>query len=177
VIGHFLVVQTNFLPSTDPLTVTAVDTRDSRRVFRVRPFGASESSWIVSKPALDAANDTIVTHDTNAGQMAALHLDPRRGLRVRWGRKLTSLDFSALVGPAERRQIVIPDLTARGDTVAVLADPSAPGNIVAGLPRPLLLPVGKRAAMGALDRAAKRGRRIFDTWLKTGPKAAPSVAA
>jgi hypothetical protein len=130
VIGHFLVVQTNFLPSTDPLTVTAVDTRDSRRVFRVRPFGASESSWIVSKPALDAANDTIVTHDTNAGQMAALHLDPRRGLRVRWGRKLTSLDFSALVGPAERRQIVIPDLTARGDTVAVLADPSAPGNIV-----------------------------------------------
>jgi hypothetical protein len=144
VIGHFLVVQTNFLPSTDPLTVTAVDTRDSGRVFRLRPFGASESSWIVSKPALDAANDTIVTHDTNAGQMAALRLDPRRGLRVRWRRKLTSLDFSALVGPAERRQIVIPDLTARGDTVAVLdersgrllarsrplADAGAPGNIV-----------------------------------------------
>jgi hypothetical protein len=143
-LGRFLVVQTNFLPSSEPLTVTAVDTRDSRRVFRLTPFGDSPSSWIVSKPALDAATHTIVTHDTGAGRMAALRLDPRRGLRVRWRRKLSSLDFSALVGPPRRRQIVIPDLTPRGDTVAVLdersgrliarsrplAEASAPGNIV-----------------------------------------------
>jgi hypothetical protein len=76
--------------------------------------------------------------------MAALHLDPRRGLRVRWRRKLSSLDFSALVGDAAHRQIVIPDLTPKGDTVVwldersgrelarsrPLAPASAPGNIV-----------------------------------------------
>jgi hypothetical protein len=98
----------------------------------------------VSKPALDAANGTIVTHDTAAGRMAALHLDPRRGLSVRWRRELSSLDFSALVGDAAHRQIVIPDLTSKGDTVVwldersgrevarsrPLADAGAPGNIV-----------------------------------------------
>jgi hypothetical protein len=73
-----------------------------------------------------------------------LRLDPRRGLRVRWRRKLTSLDFSALIGDAAHRQIVIPDLTPQGDTVVwldertgrelarsrPLAPASAPGNIV-----------------------------------------------
>jgi hypothetical protein len=141
-LGDFLVIQTNFLPATEPLTVTAVSVHDSHRVFRIRPF--STGSWIVSKPALDAANGRIVTHDTAAGRMAALHLDPRRGLRVRWRRELSSLDFSALVGDAAHRQIVIPDRTSKGDTVVwldersgraparsrPLADVSAPGNIV-----------------------------------------------
>jgi len=51
----------------------------------------------VSKPALDAANATIVTHDSNARTMAAVHLDRRRGLSVRWRRAISSLDFSALI--------------------------------------------------------------------------------
>jgi hypothetical protein len=145
-LGGFLVVQTNFLPSTEPLTVTAVSVRDARRVFRSRPFAAvaARGSWILSKPALDAANGTVVTHDSSAGQMAALHLDPRRGFTVRWRRALTSLDFSALVGPARDREIVIPDHTSAGDQVvwldertgrvrarsAPLSQASAPGNIV-----------------------------------------------
>jgi hypothetical protein len=121
-LGDFLVVQTNFLPAAEPLTVTAVSTHDSDRVFRIKPFGRSTASWIVSKPALDAATGTIVTHDTSAGRMAALHLDPRRGLRVSWRRKLSSLDFSALIGDAHHRQIAIPDLTSRGDTVVWLSE-------------------------------------------------------
>jgi hypothetical protein len=143
-LGGFLVIQTNFLPAQEPLTVTAVSIHDSDRVFRIRPFGGSAGSWIVSKAALDAANRTIVTHDTAAGEMAALRLDSRRGLRVRWRRKLSSLAFSALIGDGARRQIVIPDLTTAGDTVVwldertgrevarsrPLADGSAPGNIV-----------------------------------------------
>ena len=54
-LGGFLVVQTNFLPSTAPLTVTAVSVHDSRRVFRIPPFAlpTAGGSWIVSKPALD----------------------------------------------------------------------------------------------------------------------------
>ena len=115
-LGGFLVVQTNFLPSTAPLTVTAVSVHDSRRVFRITPFAheSPRGSWIVSKPALDAATGTIVTHDTSAGRMAALHLDPRRGLSVTWRRALTSLDFAALVGSPRHRQIVIPDFARAG---------------------------------------------------------------
>ena len=142
----FLVVQTNFLPADEPLTVTAVSVRDSRKVFRIHPFAASgaSGSWIVSKPALDAANRTVVTHDTSAGQMAALRLDPRRGFTVRWRRKLSSLDFSALIGDRAHRQIVIPDHEADGERVlwlsertgrvqarrGVVSAASAPGNIV-----------------------------------------------
>ncbi len=143
-LGDFLVVQTNFLPAGEPLTVTAVSIRDSSRVFTARPFGDSTASWIVSKPALDAANATVVTHDTSAGRMAALRLDPRTGFHVRWRRSLRSLAFSALVGPAARRQIVIPDSSEGGDRVVwldersgrvrarsrLLAPDAAPGNIV-----------------------------------------------
>ncbi len=75
-LGHWLVVQTNFLPTSAPLTVTAVDVRHPKRVFRIQPFaGMPGGSWIVSKPALDSANATVVTHDTRAGRMAALRLD------------------------------------------------------------------------------------------------------
>jgi hypothetical protein len=145
VMGHWVVVQTNFLPATTPLTVTAVDARDPRRVFRIRPFArVPAKSWIVSKAALDAANRTVVTHDTDAERMAALRLDPRRGFRVRWRRPLQSLDFSALVGSARGRQIVIPALTAGRDHVVWLDERTgrlrartralsrgpAPGNIV-----------------------------------------------
>ena len=145
-LGRFVVVQTNFLPSTEPLTVTAVSVRDSRRVFRIRPFAgsAAPSSWVLSKPALDSANRTVVTHDTSAHRMAALRLDARRGFSVRWSRSITSLAFSALVGSRAHRQVVIPDLGGGGDRVAwldlrsgrerarspVLTAGAAPGNIV-----------------------------------------------
>ena len=74
-------------------------------MFRIRPFArVPGQSWIVSKAALDAATHTVVTHDTSAGRMAALRLDPRRGFRVRWSRPLRSLAFSALVGGPAHRQ-------------------------------------------------------------------------
>lgn len=144
-LGPWVVVQTNFLPASAPMTVTAVSVRDSRRVFRIRPFAdAGTNSWIVSKAALDAANRTIVTHDTAAGRMAALRLGGPHGIAVRWRRRVGSLAFAALVGPAARRQVVIPDLTDAGDEVAwidegtgadvtrtrPLAPTAAPGNIV-----------------------------------------------
>jgi hypothetical protein len=143
-LGDWVVVQTNFLPSTAPLTVTAVSTRDDHRVFRSRPFPRSSMSWIVSKPALDLANHTVVTHDTDAGAMAALHFDPRHGFRTRWRRSLTSLDFSALTGDPQHRQIVIADRQGGSESVvwleertgaqrarsATLSDVPAPGNIV-----------------------------------------------
>ncbi len=172
-LGGFLVVQTNFLPTNEPLTVTAVSVRDSSRVFRIRPFAATgaSGSWIVSKPALDAANGTVVTHDTSAGWMAALRLDPRHGFRVRWRRKLSSLDFSALIGGAADRQIVIPDRSADGDRVIwmdersgrirarsrVLAPDAAPGNIVTpGFGGRFYYLSGDGQLWELLDRAAKR---------------------
>lgn len=145
ILGDFVVVQTNFLSSSEPMTLTAVSQRNPRRVFRVQPFADSGTgSFIVSKAALDADTMTIVTHDTAAGRMAAIRLDPERGLRIRWSREITSLAFSALVGGPKHREIVIPDGTSDGDEVVwlserrgeelarsqPLAKTAAPGNIV-----------------------------------------------
>jgi hypothetical protein len=173
-LGGFIVVQTNFLPSPAPLTVTAVSVRDSRRVFRIRPFAGSSGSgsWIVSKPALDAANRTVVTHDTSAHRMAALRLDPRKGFRVRWRRKLTSLAFSALIGPADRRQIAIPDSTGGGERVVwlderngrlrarsrVLSAGAAPGNIVTPGFGGAFFYLSAEGRLWRLDRSAKSTR-------------------
>ncbi len=145
ILGGFVVVQTNFATSTEPMTLTAVSVHDSERVFRIRPFeNSGTGSWIVSKAALDERTGMVVTHDTVAGRMAGIHLDPRRGFEVSWRRDIKSLSFSALVGPPAKRQIVIPDSSSGGDEVVWLDERTgsevtrseplavgpAPGNIV-----------------------------------------------
>ena len=145
ILGDYVVVQSNFLPTVAPLTVTAASVHDSRRTFSITPFPDSHASWNVSKMALDTDNQMIVTNDTLAEQMAGVHLDPEHGLEIRWRRSETTLAFSALVGGPGDRNIVVPDFVsgvgdrtiwideATGRTLAtsrVLAASPAPGNIV-----------------------------------------------
>ncbi len=145
ILGDYIVIQTNFLPSLAPLTVTAADVRDSSRHFSITPFPGSHASWNPSKAALDIENHMIITNDSVAGQMAGVYLDADRGLSIRWRRREATLDFSALVGDPEDRNIVVPDFNllsgdrtlwldeATGRTLAssrVLASGPAPGNIV-----------------------------------------------
>ncbi len=145
ILGDYIVIQTNFLPSLEPLTVTAVDVRDSSRHFTITPFPKSHASWNPSKAALDNENHMIITNDSAAGKMAGVFLDADRGLSIRWRRRESTLDFSALVGSPEDRNIVVPDFSlltgdrtlwldeATGRTRAasgVLASGPAPGNIV-----------------------------------------------
>jgi hypothetical protein len=145
ILGDYVVIQTNFLPSFEPLTVTAADVRDGSRHFSITPFPGSFVSWNPSKAALDTANHMIITNDSAARQMAGVHLDPESGLSIRWRRRETTLDFSALVGSPEDRNIVVPNFNLRsgdrtlwideatGRTLAasrVLGSTPAPGNIV-----------------------------------------------
>lgn len=170
ILGDWVVVQTNFLPSREAMQVTAINQDHPEQVFRMRPFAdlgtplisalslswlgnafgldastSSSASWMISKPALDPDSMTIVTHDMAVGAIAAIHLDPRSGLKVTWRKPLRSLSFSALTGPAGCRDIVQTDWRpAHGDQVVWLdlatgrelrrtktLDPlPAPGNIV-----------------------------------------------
>jgi hypothetical protein len=145
ILGDYVVIQTNFLPSFEPLTVTASDVRDSSRHFSITPFPGSHASFNPSKPALDTENHMIITNDSIARQMAGVQLDPGRGLSIRWLRRDATLDFVALVGGREDRNIVVPDFNpvfgdrtlwldeATGRTLAasrVLDSSPAPANIV-----------------------------------------------
>lgn len=145
ILGDYVVIQTNFLPALAPLTVTAASVRNSNRHFSITPFPGAVLSWNVSKAALDADNSMIITNDTAYRQMAGVRLDPSRGLEVRWSRRDTTMDFSALVGGPRNRNVIVPNYTRSagdrvlwldektGNTLAssqVLSSEPAPGNIV-----------------------------------------------
>ena len=147
-LGRWLVVQTNFLPTSAPMSVTAVRVDTAKRRFQIRPFAAATvrtgKSFEVSKAALDPATNSVYTEDSAVGELVCLHIDPKRGFSVRWRDKIHSLAFVALVGPAAHRQLVFTDYTNGGDHVVwidaasgrvlarsgVLAHAPAPGNIV-----------------------------------------------
>jgi hypothetical protein len=147
-LGSWLVVQTNFLPSPSPMTVTAASINNSKRKFQIRPFAAATlktgHSFEVSKAALDTATDMVYTEDSAVDQLVGMKFSPQRGFSVRWRDRIESLEFVALVGPAAHRQLVFTDYYKGGDHVvwidgasgrivarsAVLAHTPAPGNIV-----------------------------------------------
>jgi len=122
ILGDWVIVQTNFTPGPAPLKVTAASQRDSRQVFHIKPFADLQTrvSWIVSKAALDVENSMVVTHDTAVGHMAGLTFDPDRGFDMRWRKQVRSFDFSALIGDADHRQLVIPNFIERGEQVVWL---------------------------------------------------------
>jgi hypothetical protein len=99
ILGDYVVIQTNFLPSLEPLTVTAADVRDGSRHFSITPFPRSVVSWNVSKAALDAENHMIITNDSAARQMAGLHLDP--GTRTEYS-LAPARDHAELLGAGRR---------------------------------------------------------------------------
>lgn len=137
-----------------PGSLVAVDVRDSRRQHRIDPFGPvglpspTGPSFVISKPAVDEANGLVVAIDSFAGQVGAVDFDPERGFAERWARAILSLDFPALVGPPDDREVVMTDYlpqgAARGDRVIwldartgalraqseVVGSALAPGNIV-----------------------------------------------
>ena len=154
VMGDWIVVQTNFLPSSAPLHVTAVNQADGTRSYSAKPFLVPMAppsslgkinSFETSKASLDPANHRVYTHDQGAGGLAALTLDPAHGFTIAWRVVNHSLGFSALVGPTARRQLVFNDNAGGGGDEAVWYDAStgrerlrsgrlstrtAPGNII-----------------------------------------------
>lgn len=111
-IGDWVILQnTGYVRSG---SLIAVHTGDASRVWRSEPFELVSGlplgpSFVLSKPAVDADNRVVVALDTFALQLAAVRFDPDRGFQVLWRRPSLSIAYSALVGPPEQRQIVIPD--------------------------------------------------------------------
>jgi hypothetical protein len=145
---NWAVLQTNFLPSTSPMTVTAVNIFNSKKVFRIKPFARATRilghSFEVSKSALDSATGNVYTEDSGVSQLVGMHFDAKRGFRVLWRDRVESLEFPVLIGPPAHRQIVFTAYYKGGDHVVwinaatgrivarsgVLAHAPAPGNLV-----------------------------------------------
>ena len=114
VLGDFVVIQTNGIPSAVPMSIVAVAQSDATKLFRFTPFenDTPRGSFIPSMPTVDVENRRIYTFDGYAGRLAALNLDAQHGLSLAWSVAQRSFAFSALIGPADARVLVSTDMTA-----------------------------------------------------------------
>ncbi|MDP3857268.1 MAG: hypothetical protein Q8Q73_05820 [Stagnimonas sp.] len=111
-IGDWVILQNTGYARAGSLI--AIDIHDASKQWRIEPFELVAGvpvgpSFVLSKPSVDAENRVVVALDTFALQLAAVKFDPDSGFEVLWRRPSLSIAYSALVGTAEQRQIVIPD--------------------------------------------------------------------
>jgi len=112
VMGDWIVVQTNGIPSDTPMSIVAVSQRDAARKFRLSPFADAtrHGSFIPSLPTVDADRRRIFTFDGFVGEAAAIDFDEASGLHVAWRVPQRSFAFSVLVGPPNARVWIGTDL-------------------------------------------------------------------
>lgn len=113
-LGDWIVIQTNGIPATAPLSIVAISQRDAAKQFRSEPFHDSRvaGSFIPSLPTVDEDNRRIYTFDGFAGEVAALDFSEEQGFSTAWKARQRSFAFSALVGPPAARVLVSTDLDA-----------------------------------------------------------------
>lgn len=139
----WVIVQTNFLRSGQPLRVSAFHVEDADRSHSIRPFPEGTPSQEFSKPGIDPENMRIYTSDQLAGKVAGIDFDPENGFTIRWEAQQNMASFWAIVGPEEQRNIIGTDFTPHGDRVvwrdagtgqllarSEVVDPKFNGNIV-----------------------------------------------
>lgn len=110
VLGEFVIVQSNALPTDAPSRLTAVSQLDPSRRFEIQPFADKSQSMIPSMPSVDPEMGLIFVTDGLAPGLAAIRLDPQNGLETVWRKDQGSLSFSALVGPRAGRVLISSDI-------------------------------------------------------------------
>ena len=111
VMNDWVIVQTNFTPADTPLSVVAINQADASRQFSSQPFAAIPSlkSWSPSAVSVDPQRNRLFAFDGLAGRIAALELRDD-GLHTVWTAPQRTIEFLALIGPAQRRVLVGTDV-------------------------------------------------------------------
>jgi hypothetical protein len=127
VCGDFTVLQTNAVPSPQPMSIHCIDQRDPERRDEVQPFAdcAEPVSFLPAMLSVDPEHHRVYSHDAAAGKLAAFDLDPSTGALTRaWRVDQRSLSFTTLVGPVERRVIVGTDIVGLDSFTGLLSAPA-----------------------------------------------------
>lgn len=110
VLGDFVIVQSNALPTDVPSRLTAISQADPERRFDIQPFADRPRSMIPSMPSVDPDLGLVFATDGLAGGLTALRLDPERGFETVWRADQGSISFSALIGPEDGRILISSDI-------------------------------------------------------------------
>jgi len=115
VIGDYVVTMTNGGgPTSTPMSVVAVSQADSLQVANLQPFASAgaKNSFIPSMVSVDPENDRVYVMDAGAGKLAGVDLKNGQ-LSVAWSQDQTTLSFTTLVGPKDRRVLVGTDIPVK----------------------------------------------------------------
>ncbi|MFZ6759573.1 hypothetical protein ACO0K9_20390 [Undibacterium sp. Ji50W] len=115
--NDWVIVQTNFLESSQPLRISAFHVQDSQRSHSVQPFPGAAPSQEFSKPGVDAENGRIYTNDQLVGKVAGLDFDAESGFNISWQAEQRMASFWAITGPQSLRNIIGTNFSAAGDHV------------------------------------------------------------
>lgn len=136
VMGDWVIGQVNTLPSATALSVIAINQTDASKQFYIQPFlgdpipplvaaafstaakdGQAAISWAPASVSVDPDNQLIYATDSLPGKVAAIKLT-HKGLKTVWKVNQTTTEFTALIGPKNKRVLVGTDIPG----------PEIPGN-------------------------------------------------
>ncbi len=112
VVGDWVFAQVNTYNST-PTSVWAISATNSLERHTFIPFEdiPTPISFAVAHGAFDPESGLLYVADTGARRASALSFDPESGFALKWIERHTTSVFQQLVGPADKRVLVISELT------------------------------------------------------------------
>lgn len=107
ILGDWVVIQTNGLPSKVASTIVAINQHDPKKITRVHPFGKevpTGMSWAPPKSAVDVDNSMVFSADQGMMKIGGIKLDQATGeMTTVWTLDAATTALQALYGPPDRR--------------------------------------------------------------------------
>ena len=107
ILGDWVVMQVNGLPSKTASALVAINQHDPRMVTRNYPFGKdlpTGASWAPPKAAVDAENGMVFSADLGMRKIGAVRLDQSSGeMTTIWTLDAATTALQALYGPKDAR--------------------------------------------------------------------------
>ncbi len=127
VMDDWIVGQMNTLPSATELTVFAINQKNAKKQFLIKPFlgdpipplvyeafshaadGGQAISWAPASVSADPDTHLVYASDSLPGKIAAIKLNSE-GMKVIWKANQTTTEFTALIGPKKKRVLIGTDI-------------------------------------------------------------------
>jgi hypothetical protein len=125
ILGDFIVVQTNGLPSNVSSTVVSISQSDPTNIQSVTPFGPLEpgqQSFAPPKGAVDVENNFTISADQGQNGIAGIRVDPNTGnLTVVWTVESGTYAFQTIMGPKDQRVLVVSNINPNATSEQISA--------------------------------------------------------
>ena len=129
ILGDWVVIQVNGLPSKVASSIIAINQQNPSRITRVHPFGKdvpTGMSWAPPKAAIDAENSMVFSADQGMMKIGGIKFDQTSGeMTTAWTMDAATTALQALYGPPDRRVLGTARATP-GATLEQLNQTSAP---------------------------------------------------